>query len=66
MKRNLIVFAVVLSLFVFACTSKQKAEKAEEDAVLSGVAFEKLSLQDALAKAQDQSKLILIDFFSPT
>lgn len=66
MRRNIIVFAVLLSLCLSACTSKEKAEKAEEGAALTGVGFEKLSLQDALVKAKDLGKLVLVDFFSPT
>jgi hypothetical protein len=61
MKKYLTAFVVMMSLFIFACST---GEKSGENGP-TGVAWEDLSLQDTIAKAADQSKLIVIDFFSP-
>lgn len=66
MKRNLTVFVVIMCLCIFACSTKEKGEVSEEGIAVAGVNFEKLSFQDAQTKAQNQDKLIMIDFFSPT
>lgn len=62
MKKYFSVFVVIMSLCIFACTTGDKAAETEQAAVV----WETMSLQDAVVKAQDQNKLILIDFFSPT
>jgi thioredoxin-related protein len=62
MKKHFNIFVVIMCLFILACTSG--IEKKESGR--TGVAFETLSLQDALTTAQNQNKLIMIDFFSPT
>jgi hypothetical protein len=54
---------VIMGLCVFAC---QTVEKGEPPASKSkGIEFQKLSLDDAIAQAKAQNKLIMIDFFSP-
>jgi thiol:disulfide interchange protein len=62
MKKHLSLMLVILSLCVFACQTGEKAETAEES---KGIEFQKLSLEDAIAQAKAQNKLIMIDFFSP-
>lgn len=62
MKKHLTVFVVIMCLCIFACST---GEKSGENGP-AGVAWEKLSYQDALVKAHDQNMLIVIDFFSPT
>ena len=62
MKKYFTVFVVIMGLCVFACST---GEKSEENGSM-GVAWETMSLDDAIAKAADQNRLILIDFFSPT
>jgi thioredoxin-related protein len=62
MKKYFSIFVIIMCLFIFACTTGEE----KNDSGRTGVAFETLSLQDALASAQNQNKLIMIDFFSPT
>ena len=62
MKKYLTVFVVIMSLCILACSTSKKSEENGS----SGVAWETMSLDDAVAKAADQNKLIIIDFFSPT
>jgi hypothetical protein len=61
MKKHLTVVLVILCLSVFAC---QKGETPSEDS--AGIRFQKLSLDEAIAQAKEQNKLIMVDFFSPT
>ena len=62
MKKYLTVFVVVMCLCILACST---GEKTAETGTI-GVAWETMSLDDTVAKAADQNKLIIIDFFSPT
>lgn len=54
---------VIMGLCVFACQTGKKAETSAEES--KGIEFQKLSLDDAIAQAKAQNKLIMIDFFSP-
>ena len=66
MKRQFAVFVVIACLCFFACSTEDKPEAVEGDALETGVTFQKLSLDDALVSAKNQNKLVMIDFFSPT
>jgi uncharacterized protein (UPF0212 family) len=63
MKKHLSLMLVILSLCVFACQTSEKAETTAKES--KGIDFQKLSLDDAIAQAKAQNKLIMIDFFSP-
>ena len=63
MKKYLTFGVVAMILCIFACST---GEKAEDTPLTGGVAFEKSSLQDAIVKATEQDKFIVVDFFSPT
>ena len=63
MKKYLSWILVILSLCVFACRTGEKAETPGE---IKGIKFQKTSLDEAIAQAEAQNKLILIDFYSPT
>ena len=62
MKKYFSISVVIMCLFIFACTGVLE----KKDSGRTGVDFQTLSLQDALTTAQNQNKLIMIDFFSPT
>ena len=62
MKKYFNIFVVIMCLCVFACST---GEKIEENGSM-GVAWNTMGLDDAIAKATDQNKPILIDFYSPT
>ena len=62
MKKHLSLMLVILSLVVFACQTGEKAESPEET---PGIHFQKMALEDAIAQAKAEDKLIMIDFFSP-
>ncbi len=62
MKKHLSLMLVILSLCVFACQTGKKAETPEES---KGIKFQKTTLEEAIAQAKTQNKLIMIDFFSP-
>lgn len=65
MKKHLSLMLVTLGLCFFACqTSEKNAETPTEE--IQGVEFQNIGLDEAVAQAKDQNKLILIDFFSPT
>ena len=64
MKKYLTIMVTIMCLCIFACGPGEKGESAEEAS--TGVTFSKLSLQDAMIKAKEQNRLIVIDFFSPT
>lgn len=49
---------IIACLCAFSCALK--------DAAVSGVTFEGLSAEDAVASAAEQGKLVMIDVFSPT
>ena len=63
MKKNLFLMLVIVGLSFFACQTGEKAETSAEEG--KGIEFQKISLDDAIAQAQAQNKLIMIDFFSP-
>lgn len=62
MKKYFTVFAVIMCLVVFSCSTGEKSVETG----ITGVAFVENSLDDAIAQAKKENKLILIDFFSPT
>lgn len=62
MKKYFTVFAVIMCLVVFSCSTGEKSVETD----ITGVAFVENSLDDAIAQAKKENKLILIDFFSPT
>jgi hypothetical protein len=64
MKKYLTIMVTIMCLCIFACGPGDKGESVEESQ--TGVTFAKLSLQDAMVKAKEQNRLIVIDFFSPT
>ncbi|MGB2956117.1 MAG: hypothetical protein WBB64_09140 [Anaerolineales bacterium] len=63
MKKHLSLMLVILSLCVFACQTVEKGEPPATES--NGIEFQKISLDDAIAQAKAQNKLIMIDFFSP-
>ena len=62
MKKYFTVFVVILCLVVFSCSTGDKSVETG----ITGVAFVEKSLDDVIAQAKVENKLILIDFFSPT
>jgi len=54
---------VIMGLCVFACQTGEKGEISTGEG--KSIEFQKLSLDDAIAQAKAQNKLIMIDFFSP-
>ncbi|MBU1185752.1 MAG: hypothetical protein KJ908_02555 [Acidobacteria bacterium] len=65
MKRYFTVLVVMVGLCLFACKPGAKSDTAA-DVATGGVEFQKLSLEDAVAKAKARDKLIMVDFYSPT
>lgn len=65
MKKYFTVLVVMVGLCLFACKPGVKSDTAA-DVATGGVEFQKLSLEDAVAKAKAQDKLIMVDFYSPT
>lgn len=64
MKKHFSLILVILCFCVFACQTGKKAETPSAES--EGIEFQKISLDDAIARAKAQNKLIMIDFFSPT
>ena len=62
MKKYFTVFVVMMSLFVFSCSTGDKSVETG----ITGVAFVEKGLDDVIAQAKEENKLILIDFYSPT
>ena len=62
MKKGFIIIGV-FCFILFACSTKEPAQKQEG---ISGVQFQKLTLDEATELAAKQGKLVLIDFFSPS
>ncbi len=62
MKKYFTVFVVMMSLFVFSCSTGDKGVETG----ITGVTFVEKSLDDVIAQAKEENKLILIDFYSPT
>jgi hypothetical protein len=62
MKKYLPVFVVMMCLFIFSCSTGDKSV----ETAITGVAFVEKSLDDVIAQAKEENKLILIDFYSPT
>lgn len=68
MQKQGFALVVILCLCIFACSSGKKADVAKADDAVeqAGVVWQELSLDEAFAKAKEQNKLVMIDFFSPT
>ncbi|MFC2160722.1 hypothetical protein ACFLRX_03620 [Acidobacteriota bacterium] len=64
MKKYFTVFVVMMSLFVFSCSTNDGDKGVETG--MAGVAFVEMGLDDVIAQAKEENKIILIDFFSPT
>ncbi len=62
MKKYLSVFVVIMCLVILSCSTGDKSVETGP----AGVAFVENSLDDVIAQAKVENKLILIDFFSPT
>ncbi len=62
MKKYFSYFVVIMCLIVFSCSTGNKSVETGP----TGVAFVEKSLDDVIAQAKEENKLILIDFFSPT
>ena len=62
MKKYITVFVVIMCLVVFSCSTGDKSVETG----ITGVAFVENSLDDAIAQAKEENKLILLDFYSPT
>jgi hypothetical protein len=65
MKVRLSFIVAVMCLLVLACSTGEQAVSAGAE-MTAGVAWAKLSLDDAKVEAANQNKLIMIDVFSPT
>lgn len=63
MKKHLSLMLIIMGLCVFACQTGEKAQTTATES--NGIEFQKISLDDAIAQAKAQNKLIMIDFFSP-
>ena len=64
--RKLLSIVIVLSLCAIPGFALTDAPADTHVQALSGVNFEDMALADALTKAGKESKLVLIDVFSPT
>ncbi len=62
MKKYFKVFVVIMCLIVFSCSTGDKSVETGP----TGVAFVEKSLDDVIAQAKEENKLILLDFYSPT
>ena len=65
MKVRLGFTVVVMCLLVLACSTGEKGVSAGAE-MTAGVAWAKLSLDEAKVEAANQNKLIMVDVFSPT
>jgi len=68
MKKQWFSMVVIVSLCIFACSTGEKTEVADTGDTIAqaGIVWQELSLDEALAQAKEQNKLVMIDFFSPT
>jgi hypothetical protein len=62
MKKYFTLFVVTMCLIVFSCSTGDKSINTGP----TGVAFVEKSLDEVIAQAKAENKLILIDFYSPT
>ncbi len=65
MKVRLSFTVAMMCLLVLACSTGEKGVSADAE-MATGVAWAKLSLDEAKVEAANQNKLIMIDVFSPT
>ena len=63
--KKIILALIIVSLCFIPCTANSTA--ADSDGGSNpGVKFEDLTYAEVLAKAQKESKFVLVEFFSPT
>ncbi len=65
MKKLLPVILTLFLMTVFYCSNETGEINPQENGP-TGVQFVNLSIPDALAKAETENKIVLVDFFSPT
>jgi len=65
MKKILPILMMFSLLAVFHC-SNETGELGRQEEGPVGVQFAGLTIPDALAKAETENKIVLVDFFSPT
>ncbi|MFA9453304.1 MAG: hypothetical protein ACERK6_05245 [Candidatus Aminicenantaceae bacterium] len=65
MKVRLSFIVAAMCLLVLACSTGEKGVSAGAE-MATGVAWAKLSLDEAKVEAANQNKLIMVDVFSPT
>jgi hypothetical protein len=65
MKKILPAFLILCLLAIFTCSTETGVTN-QQNTSRSGVQFQNLKIVDALAKAETENKIVLIDFFSPT
>ena len=65
MKVRLSFTVVAMCLLVLACSTGENGVSAGAE-MTAGVAWAKLSLDEAKVEAANQNKLIMVDVFSPT
>ena len=64
MKKHFTGLVIMMGLCFFACHPGAKSDTPGTEK--SGIAFQKLTFEDAVAQAKAQDKLIMVDFYSPT
>jgi len=64
--RKILPVIMILFLFTFFYCSKESGVIEQQEDIPTGVQFVDLSIPDALAKAETENKIVLIDFYSPT
>ena len=64
--RKLLSILIFLSLWAIPGLAFENTPVDKDNQVSSGVNFQDMALADALKKAGQESKLVLIDVFSPT
>lgn len=65
MKKFVPVILIIFLFAVFHCSNETGEPDRQEEGSI-GVQFVGLTIPDALAKAEAENKIVLIDFFSPT
>jgi hypothetical protein len=64
--RKTVSIVLVFCLFMLFSCSGETGVTSQQDDGSSGTKFQELSIPNALAKAETENKIVLIDFFSPT
>lgn len=57
---------LLMMLCLVFCSTKDQGTQGSDIKELPGVTFEKMSLQDTLAKAQKENKVLMIDNYTDT